>query len=203
MNDSEKIPFAAIMDKLVGYFEKPISKELMAIYFDAMRDLTVEQFHGAAFQAIQELKRFPKVSELRQFVPKSPTDDPEFQAVEAWQLAVTHGITSRKLLNFEDRLINACIRRLGGLDHFARLGTNEMERYVRPKFIAEYLRLSSTNSLPQKLVAPLRSSVTRSNEIKNIRCDSASPTVLIDIDRSDSPANALVDQMRVPSPKNG
>jgi len=144
--------------------------ETQRAYFMAMQDLGIERCERAFVVAMQKCKWFPKPVELREFV-KLPGEDPEYRAGQASQLALKHGITGRAAVDFQDPLINAVIRRLGGLDYFAQLGAVEAERYVRKRFIDEYLRLDGHGSVSAKLAAPLRCQVTIKNEPIRIEAD--------------------------------
>lgn len=169
----------------------------------ALEDLGVDRIAKACELAIKRLKWFPKPAELRELV-QQPLDDPEFRATQAWilvmQNAVGRVVHKGRPLDFSDPIINGAVRGIGGLDYIALEGTDsDHERYTRPRFRKEYLRLDAYEMLHASICKPLRSRVTRSNEALRIECGWESAPR---IGREPSPlANELANKLHVDRPK--
>src|SRR5688572_31450908 len=61
-------------------FEKQMGEALMLIYFDGLKDFTIEQVESAVTQAVKTKTFLPKVAELRQLIEGSVDD----RAAQAW-----------------------------------------------------------------------------------------------------------------------
>lgn len=146
--------------------ELPI--ETQRAYFNAMQHLGIGLCVLAFHIATKKCKFFPKPVELCEFV-MHPEDDPDFIAEQGFNSALQYGVTGRQPVDFEDPLINATIKMMGGLDYFASLGTNEAQRFHKKNFIAIYKRLAKLNN--PKGTEPLRCKITRCDEPKKIACD--------------------------------
>lgn len=81
MTDNDKIRFAKIMAMLGVAFGSEPSKQLMGIYFEALRPCSIESLEWAAGECVANLKFFPKAAELREFTKISPSrTDPRIVA---------------------------------------------------------------------------------------------------------------------------
>lgn len=171
IRDQDRRTFQTAMCALWQVFhptgaELPI--ETQRGYFSAMQHLGIEKCISAFLIARAKCKFFPKPVELCEFVMHSE-DDPDYIAGQAFNLALEYGVTGRQPVDFEDPLINATIRMMGGLDYFASLGAIEAQRFQRQRFIDEYKRQAKLNN--PKGTEPLRCKSTRSHEPKKIACD--------------------------------
>lgn len=80
MNNTEKAKLVALLAKLAAVFEKTLSEAVQEIYLDNLADFSIEQVERAVSEAIQTLKFFPKIAELRQLVEGTAED----RAAQAW-----------------------------------------------------------------------------------------------------------------------
>lgn len=165
--------FAVIMGTLYITYDRDPNTIQIDAYFNAMLDLAIEQVESAARKWIQIGKFFPKPVELREIAQPDMTD---YEAGQAWQLAVQYVSDQSRSITFTDKLINATIRRLGGRATFSRIGANELERFWRPRFLEEYKRLRTMERIPESLVAPLPSMLPKDHVIRDktpisIGCD--------------------------------
>lgn len=105
-------------------------------YWIALNDLTLEQIQQACYSAMRCSKHIPKPAELREFVLGTPEDAAEL----AWSdvlRAVPLG--AYKHVDFSDKLINACVRNLGGWPNFlSRFDGADGEKWLRIEFTKCY-----------------------------------------------------------------
>jgi hypothetical protein len=80
MTNPDREAFARLMYALGDTFNEPVSELRAEAYFDALRDLSVEDVLAAGRRAIAECRFFPRPVELRDMVHGSGTD----QAEVAW-----------------------------------------------------------------------------------------------------------------------
>jgi hypothetical protein len=130
------------LEMLGEVFARDLTETLVLGYFFALRDLSVEQIRTATDRALQESKGFPTPASLIELsgyatVPR--------RALIAWQDAVNavsrYGYPCH--VSFDDWIINAVIRGLGGWITFNSLFTNARdEDFLRLKFIKAYEYLS-------------------------------------------------------------
>lgn len=164
--------FAVVMGKLYATFDRESSVIQIEQYYEALCDLTIEQLEHAARKWIATGRFFPKPVELREIAKPDTTD---YDAGQAWMMAVSYVTDSPYAITFSDPLINAVIRRLGGRATFSRIGSNELERFWRPRFLEEYKRLRAMDCLPRHMVDPLPSLlsgyITNHRGPRLIECD--------------------------------
>lgn len=173
-NDLER--FAILMGTLYSTFDKEPNSVQVDSYFHVLSDLTIDQVEQAAFKWMQAGRFFPKPVELRDQILEI---NPDYRASSAWQVALKFGVTNRRPLNFHDPIINLVIRRLGGLDCFARLGEDEANRFVRQRFIDEYKRAwGNRSSLLASDLKPLTCSITNKPDAMLIGCDYQQESIL-------------------------
>lgn len=80
MTNHDSAKFAGLFALLAQSFDKEASDALAQIYFDNLKDFTIEQVASAVEQAIRSRKFFPKVAELRELIDGNPED----RAAQAW-----------------------------------------------------------------------------------------------------------------------
>ena len=82
MNLEDKKEFALLMAKLETAFFETTSKEAVALYFEYLNDLSIDQIKRAADYLIEkrEKRGFPAIAEIR----SATLGSVEYRAVEAW-----------------------------------------------------------------------------------------------------------------------
>jgi len=68
MTDKDKKSFAAAMTWLGEYYEKDVSKQKMADYFDGLTDFDVDSVLWSIKESVKRYTFFPKIKELRDTV---------------------------------------------------------------------------------------------------------------------------------------
>lgn len=141
MDDSHRAEFAVVVSAMLETFGQEATKPRLLGYWLGMRDLDLYQVEQAVTKAMRTATRLPSPAELREFVAGGSTQD---RAVAAWGdvlQAVPHG--PWRHIDFEDRLINASIRLLGGWPTFMeRFRDAESEKWARLDFVKTYSSLA-------------------------------------------------------------
>lgn len=115
MENQNKKGFALLMAKLETAFSEMIPKEKVALYFDYLDDLSIEQISRAIDHLIKTRERqgFPKIGEIR----SATLGSMEYKAVQAWGELI--GQVGRPGKNFNDNLIPEVAKiAFGSLENF-------------------------------------------------------------------------------------
>lgn len=128
---------------LFATFGAEPTKELLDGYVIGIGDLSPHILQEAVFRAIRECDRLPRPAELRRLAGEDSS--PESMAIAAWgDVLRAVPLGPWKAIDFEDHLINATIRHLGGwpavVERFA--GTDE-EKWLRIEFDRTYKTLAA------------------------------------------------------------
>jgi len=141
-SENDGIAFSGLIKALASCFNADFSEPMCMGYWIALRDLPIEVVQKAAYRAIGESKRMPLPAELREF---AGVPNPEQKAIAAWGDAERASrLGSYKHIDFEDKLINAVIRHLGGWPAFLSRWTGSEEKWLRMEFIKVYRNFQST-----------------------------------------------------------
>lgn len=140
-NGEEAAMYAATMFARV--FNREVSRELLQAWKTALGDLTVDEIASATATLLRTCKFMPAPSELRQAVFDGEFDSVESRAVKAFG-EVSEAIASIGAycsVDFEDPIINATIRNLGGWPRIGDMTCEEFEKWYRKDFISTYRAL--------------------------------------------------------------
>lgn len=133
MHSQDRKEFALLVDSLAANFGKPAEEALLEAYWMALEDLPIEAVRRAVGIAIRTAKHLPRGVELREF---SGDMNNATRAVHAWsalQIAVgRHG--SYRSVDFDDPVLNATVRNLGGWQKLCATPTEEFEKWTRKDF---------------------------------------------------------------------
>lgn len=136
MQESDREDFSNCISAL--FFDREATEAMFLAYWMGLSDLTLEQVQQAVWLAIREAKgpSVPRPAELRELV-FGKTED---RALLAWNdvlRAVPLG--PYKHIDFQDRVINAAIRSLGGWPNYvARFTGADEEKWARLDFLRTY-----------------------------------------------------------------
>lgn len=154
MDKNEFNAFMKCIASLAMAFDREATEVLYDAYWLGLGDLSIEQIRSAVALAIRECQNFPKPVELRRLC--GAHIDADARAIAAWgdvQTALPLG--SWKHVDFEDKLINATIRNLGGWPGFVgRFTDAEAEKWLRLEFIKTYNSFANSG-VSGEAVAPL------------------------------------------------
>ena len=138
MMDSDRLEFGTHLTALLETFGQEGTKALLLGYWHGLNDLPIAVVKDAIGQALRQCERLPRPAELRKLVGQQIT--PESKAIAAWSEA-TKAVSiygPYKSIAFEDRIVNAVIRHLGGCPNFCSKLTESEEQWVRKDFIRVY-----------------------------------------------------------------
>jgi len=130
----DKKKFALLMAKLETAFFESIQKETVALYFDYLNDLAIEQINRAVDYLIdkRDKRGFPAIAEIR----AATLGSTEYRAVEAWGqlLSGTYDLNKK----YTDALIPEVAKvAFGGIKNFYA-GDARNEMADRAHFIRAY-----------------------------------------------------------------
>ena len=193
MDDSEKVPFGLTIGAMLEAFGQESTKPRLLGYWLGLRDLSLSQVQEGVAEAIRSSTRLPLPADLRTLATGG---DSESHAIVAWAdvlKAMPHG--SYRHIDFEDRLINAVIRSLGGWPAMLeRCSSADSEKWVRLEFLKAY-RVLRDRGVSEDACQPLPGlsevqcigGKIRKPIPKRIACDDARRDVPKLIDNTHSP----------------
>lgn len=153
MTDGDKQRFSVAITAVLETFGQEATKPMLMGYWLGLRDCEIDELELAVAKAIQDCSKRPMPAELREIIRGGSS---EGRAVMAWadvQKAIPLG--RYKHVAFDDVLINATIRSLGGWPAlFDRCNTAENEKWYRIEFIKAYQAFASSD-LSQDACRPL------------------------------------------------
>lgn len=141
VDPDDKKAFAAVIGGLAVSTGKEADSILLKAYWVGLEDLPIDAVQRAAMKALRESKFMPSVAELRELAGVASSQD---QALKAWgvfQEAVRKHGYHRSVL-FEDPVITATVRNLGGWMRVCDLPEDEFSKWLRKDFISTYEALS-------------------------------------------------------------
>jgi hypothetical protein len=124
-------------------FRAELSQHMLAGYLLGLKSLSLAELETAVSRAIGECKHLPRPAELLELAGKS--QDTSGHSVLAWDCAMSavgHG--SYKPIDFEDNLINATIRSMGGWPSFLSRLHGDEEKWARQEFVKTYSAYQKT-----------------------------------------------------------
>lgn len=133
-------------------------------YTLALRDVPIACVTRAVEQSLKTCKFMPSPADLRELAGDARSED---RALLAWNTIQRVQFNAYAWMDFEDTLINATIRSLGGWPNFCqRFIDAESEKWVRKEFLDAYVRLSRTGGGDNCDVLPglSRAGITRSGK---------------------------------------
>ncbi len=123
-------------------FGREATEELYDAYWMGVSDLSIESLQLAVANAIRKCSQFPRPVELRQLAGEQTNEQ---RAIAAWgDVLRAVGLGPYKHIDFQDKLINAAVRNLGGWPTFCgRFSDEESEKWARLEFIKAYQAFSA------------------------------------------------------------
>lgn len=144
--------FAACMAVLEAGYPRTgkLNPKQLDVWFDNLSDLTVEQLRKAVTTAIRQGDDWPTISKLRRYSGADgiPAKD---RPLLAWN-AVTGALAELQAHHspyFDDPVVNAVLRQLGGWPELTNTPANEM-KWLQKDFCAAYIALSGVALLEEQ-----------------------------------------------------
>lgn len=149
-NIEEKRRFAALMTALADYYEKSLSKGVLALYWEGLRQYDYEAIEKAAWAHTQlpdEAGRWmPKVSDLNKMLAGRTSD----QGQIAWSKVdrAVRTVGPYASVAFDDPVIHRVIQEMGGWTYINAKEEKEWP-FVAKEFITRYQAYKMTGDTPE------------------------------------------------------
>lgn len=147
---------------LAAAYGKEADQPLLMAYNMALSDLPLTAINSAVHKAIRECKFMPTAPELRELAGVMRVDA---RAVLAWD-AVKRAVSRQggyRSITFDDPLINATVRNLGGWERFCETERGEQfDVWLRKEFERVYASLHRTG-ISHEMARPLCGIIDRTN----------------------------------------
>lgn len=154
MTREERAKIAAIVTLIGESYRQTITKQTIAAYELGLNDLTIEIIEQAARRAMRECKFMPTVFELRTLAGVLP---PQQRATMAWASVkrAVHEVGEYKSIDFDDPVINAVIRVMGGWVNVVGIESGEkFDVWARKQFEETYVKMADS-PLGEDMTRPL------------------------------------------------
>jgi hypothetical protein len=149
-NLEEKRRFASLMTALADYYEKSLSKGVLSLYWEGLRQYDYEAIEKAAWAHTQlpdEAGRWmPKVSDLNKMLAGRTSD----QGQSAWSKVdrAVRTIGPYSDVAFDDPIIHRVIQEMGGWIHLC--GQDEKQwPFTAKEFVTRYQSYKMTGDIPE------------------------------------------------------
>lgn len=144
---------ANVVNALAAAFNRPVTQALLEAYWIGLNDLAQADLARAAAAAIRTAKYMPTPADLRGLAGEMT---PETRAVYAWE-SVQEAIAVAgygRSVDFDDPLVNATLRNLGGWERFIERLEQEGPTWPRKDFERAYCSFAR-NGISADQAAPL------------------------------------------------
>lgn len=128
---------AAAVTMLAENFRQQVTKHTFDAYAVGLEGLTIKQIEAGVSRALRECKFMPSSAEIRQLSGELNGQD---RAVKAWD-AFEHAVIEQggyRTVDFDDVVINATVRSLGGWEAVCTMPVKEFDTFLRQKFLTAY-----------------------------------------------------------------
>lgn len=168
MNDTDRQAFAECISALAVVYGKQADKAFLLGYWMFLEDVPIEDVRAAAMKAGRTLRFMPTAAELRELAGVSSAKQ---RAVMAWNAVckAAADIGSYRSVWFEDPIVNAVIRSLGGWPRLLSLSGEEFDKWARMEFVKVYELID--DSVSPEECRPLPGLETRDDVLpKRVAC---------------------------------
>lgn len=140
--ENERAAFAECITALAVVFGREVDATLIRAYSAFLGDLPIDRIRHAVNQAARTKKFMPSVTELRELAGCASA---ESRAISAWSIVsdAAGRLGSYVSVDFEDGVINAVIRSMGGWPYLLTRTGDDFEKWARQEFIKAYVAIES------------------------------------------------------------
>jgi hypothetical protein len=153
-NRTEMERFASLISALAAAKGRECDEAMLLGYEMGLDDLPVEEIERAVRESLRDRNpHMPAPGELREFAGDAR---PEDRAALAWEavLRAIPSIGGYRSPDFDDPIINATVRSMGGWVALCDQTVEQQDRFTRAQFLKTYAGLTRTGISPE-LGAPL------------------------------------------------
>jgi hypothetical protein len=136
LTEKDRQDFAIVIAALSETFGRDASEATVYGYWLGLNDLPIDSVKDAASRALRSCKFMPTPAELRELAGIANVSDRALLAWSAVEKASSLG--AYKSVDFDDPLINAAIRSMGGWPAILDKSQQDFDTWVRKDFIAAY-----------------------------------------------------------------
>lgn len=150
MIENDKIEFIKRLMGLGELFDKKISDGLIEIYWEGLKEISLEDYIRASSQLALTCKFFPKPVEFFELIEGSQTDKANIALIQLEKAIEKQGYYSTVV--FEDKVIHAVVDAMGGWMELCKITLDDW-KFRKRDFISFYNTFSKRNfEYPDKLV---------------------------------------------------
>ena len=140
MQSNDLPRFVELLQALASTLGRQCDEAMLTGYELGLQDLSIQQIETAVGRAIRERKRvegMPAPADLRELAGVASSGD---RAQQAWH-ALLHAISAHgayRSVDFDDPLINACVRVLGGWPPLCEMPESRVNSFYRTDWLKTY-----------------------------------------------------------------
>lgn len=147
MTPADRTRFAAAIGTLAEAYRQTLSEATLHAYWLGLDDLAIAEIETAVRKALRTCRFMPAPIELRELSGEVNGQARATLAWDAFQRAVTeHG--GYKSVQFDDPVINATVKNLGGWTKLCEVPTAEFDKWIRKDFLQTYQAFYSAGTGP-------------------------------------------------------
>lgn len=141
------IKFTELMAILTKYFKEDMGESIAELYYQRLKDYSIDQVEKAIGRAIYELKFMPKIVELVEFIGSGPAKLEDIATIQAdLVIRAIRRIGGYRSVNFQDPVTKAVIERcFGGWIQMCEELMEVDEKWFRKDFAKYYQSYSRQN----------------------------------------------------------
>lgn len=143
MDNCDRDGFTKVLRMLAATYDKEASVDFIEAYWLALEDLSLDDIKFAANEALRRLEWMPRPAYLRKIIGDV---EPDHRAAIAWQVVrkalSQHGTYTS--VDFDDPVINASIRNMGGWVALGQKSGEDFEVWTRKEFERIYQSIYHT-----------------------------------------------------------
>jgi len=158
---SNRLEIVKLVSMLAEAFGRKPSTATFAAYELGLEGIGIDAITGAVATSLRTSKYMPTPAELRELSGELKGTDRAVKAWLAFEKAVAR-IGGYKTVSFDDPVINATVRSVGGWQHCCTMTCNEFDTFLRKKFIDAYESLYRSG-VGEEEAAPLRGEFDQAN----------------------------------------
>lgn len=144
MTKNDMAEFTKLLTGLAAMFERQLTELIRDMYYNALKDLDIEQIRDAANNIAQTSTFFPKPVDFRNAI----SGDKDSAAISAWEkvLKAKSKVGQYQSVQFDDPVIHSVIKLMGGWGAVCRLEGHDDEKWQRIDFEKTYKALLGRNA---------------------------------------------------------
>jgi len=143
MDNEDRAEFALVMQTLSAVFDKEATEDVIQAYWMGLNDLPLGDVKRGAETALKRSEWMPRPAHLRKMAGDV---EPDHRAAIAWQ-AIRQALSQHgtyQSVDFDDPVINATIRNMGGWVALGQKKGEDFEVWTRKEFERIYQAIYAT-----------------------------------------------------------